>query len=352
MNSPGVPLNPELLAQLQSMQGGGAATGPSLPPGQPPPQADSSGMGGGQPTTQAPAGGAGGPDTTDPRAMIASNIQRVQSLNPEADAARQQMSGMSVPKMGPQIDKNAGFLHNLGQVLQMVAQATAPGAAIVNAAYRPGIQQYQGRQQQLAKQIGDVQGQQELAQRGATAAAEQAYHEDLIGERTRHNVETEDVQRQRVAAYQQGIENKLTTALKGLDIRGMLAGSTVALNAAKQKLAEVMPSILTERNALTARGQDMTSANSQARDNVLAQLGVDKAHPIAAMIDNWLGTTTEPAAPQTPGGAQPVRGDHPLPPRKPTAAAAPPRPANVPPNYVFKQNGPKGTGWYKPTGAQ
>jgi hypothetical protein len=33
------------------------------------------------------------------------------------------------------------------------------------------------------------------------------------------------------------------------------------------------------------------------------------------MIDNWLGTTTEPAAPQTPGGAQPVKGNQPLPPR-------------------------------------
>jgi hypothetical protein len=29
-------------------------------------------------------------------------------------------------------------------------------------------------------------------------------------------------------------------------------------------------------------------------------------------------------------------------------AAEPPRPANVPANYVFKADGPKGTGWYKP----
>lgn len=31
-----------------------------------------------------------------------------------------------------------------------------------------------------------------------------------------------------------------------------------------------------------------------------------------------------------------------------SADAPPPRPANVPANYVFKRNGPKGTGWYRP----
>lgn len=31
-----------------------------------------------------------------------------------------------------------------------------------------------------------------------------------------------------------------------------------------------------------------------------------------------------------------------------TAASAPPRPANVPGDYIFQENGPQGTGWYKP----
>src|ERR1700683_2964348 len=147
MSNTGVPLNPQLLAQLQQMQQGGAAPMQDASSAPPPAAAqsvqpdmnqagDAGGMTGGQPTTQAPAGGGQQPQV-DPRALIAQNIQRVQSLNPEADAARQQMATQQQPQWGPHITKGAGFLHNLGQVLQLAAEVTRPGPGVIQTADAP-----------------------------------------------------------------------------------------------------------------------------------------------------------------------------------------------------------------------
>jgi hypothetical protein len=335
MSNAGVPLNPQLLASLQQMQQGGAAPmagtapvagGPLNVPQATSVQPDMNAAGnvsdsgqdsGGGPTTQAPAGGQ--QPQVDPRALIAQNIQRVQSLNPEADTARGQMAGMQQPQWGPHITPGAGFLHNLGQVLQLAAEVTKPGQSIINAAYGPQRQQYAARQQQLGKQISDVQGQQQLAQQGATSASELAYHQDLIGERGRHDVATEGIQGQRVTGYLQSVQNRGTDMLNKYNL-----GKATLDERAQHNLA-------TEAQAQSNQAEaDFRSLHKDATAEEVAQIGAGVKQNIAneaaskdPSVKGWLFNALGLGTPQTPGGADPTyrpTTNSPKPGAKPAAA--------------------------------
>jgi hypothetical protein len=312
MSNSGVPLNPQLLAQLQQMQQGGAAPMQDASSAPPPAAAqsvqpdmnqagDAGGMAGGQPTTQSPAGGQQTPQV-DPRALIAQNIQRVQSLNPEADTARQQASTMQQPSWGPHITPGAGFLHNLGQVLTMAAEMTKPGQAVVQAAYRQPQAQYAARQAQLGKQISDVQSQQQLAQQGATSASELAYHQDLIGERARHDVQTEATGATRAQGYLQSVANR------GVDIVNKY-------NLGKGTLDEkTRHDFATEAQAQANQAEaDFRSLHRDATAEEVAQIGAGVKQNIAnaaaakdPSVKGWLFNMMSLGTPQTPGGADPT----------------------------------------------
>jgi hypothetical protein len=70
---------------------------------------------------------------------------------------QQQQGQLQPPKMGPGIDKGAGALHNIGQVLLMMANMTGPGQALNQAIYGPGKQQYAAKSGALAQRIGEIQ---------------------------------------------------------------------------------------------------------------------------------------------------------------------------------------------------
>jgi hypothetical protein len=62
-----------------------------------------------------------------------------------------------LPKMGPEIDRSKGFLHNLGQALMMGAEAFGPGRSIVQGAYQPGIESWTAKRADLLQQLKDLQ---------------------------------------------------------------------------------------------------------------------------------------------------------------------------------------------------
>jgi hypothetical protein len=64
-----------------------------------------------------------------------------------------------------------------------------------------------------------------------------------------------------------------------------------------------------------------------------------------------VATLTRPSFVSPPGEETPAPAAAAAPQQPKPATPTPPRPANVPANYEFNQNGPKGPGWYKPAQA-
>lgn len=86
-----------------------------------------------------------------------------------------QKASMPVPKMGPQIEHGAGFLHNLGQALLMAAGATGPGRSLQSAIYGPNVRGYEAGQSQLAQQIAETQARQKGEEVPITAEAQSTW---------------------------------------------------------------------------------------------------------------------------------------------------------------------------------
>lgn len=251
---------------------------------------------------------------------VYSKLQNVQQEQQKLGVPQEQ--GGYMPKMGFQPSyKPHSFLHNLGQALLSVAASTTPGRAVQQTIYGPGISRYEALRDTLEKQRETLEQEAGIpkAQLGAEsglaqAGALSAYRGGELGVKQ----QLADVAKQKADSYQQSVQNHLNIALKNLDIKGILAGSTVALNNAKIVLNNVMSQVLPERLDVERYGIDVNSTTRQAIMNAETQLGMQKEHPLLNLFDSTFGTSLTPAAPQAPGGAQPVGGATPLPPRTAT----------------------------------
>jgi hypothetical protein len=252
-----------------------------------------------------------------------------------------------IPKMGyqPEFQPITGqgpggdiknLLGDVGKALLLGLSATGPGRAVQGAVYGPRVRQYEAGQQQKAQRIAGMKGQAEAygqtgesASRAISGLGEASWRQGMLGvqqDRTR-------IQQQKADAYVQSVQNRLQVALKGLDLNALRTGSQLELNKARTALTQAMPELMQQRNEISQYGIDVGNETRQAVANVTSQLGIDRTHPVAQMLDSLLGTNLVPAAPQTPGGQQPVSGQSPLPKRS-TAG----------------KNVPKGTVVYDPQG--
>jgi hypothetical protein len=241
--------------------------------------------------------------------------------------AAQQMGPMTqptaIPKMGYQpnfqpMDSAGHVLGDIGKALLLGLSATGPGRAVEGAVYGPRVRQYEAGQQQKAQQIEALKSQAgaygqtgESASRAIGGLGEASYRQGMLGLGAQRN----QINQERVDAYRQGVENRLQTAMKGLDLKALATGSQLELNKARTMLTQALPDIMRQRNEVQQYGIDVGSETRQAVANVANQLGMDKTHPVLQMLDEMLGTSMSPAAPQAPGGAQPVAGKAPLPQR-------------------------------------
>jgi hypothetical protein len=128
-----------------------------------------------------------------------------------------QMQNLPIPKMGPQIQPGAGFLHNLEQGLLIAANMTRPGQAVNAAIYGPGVRQYRAQRGSLADQLQalreqeaipttELQSLQGLAQAGGNAA----YRASMAGSRQ----ETADAAMSRANTAALNATNKHSEALE------------------------------------------------------------------------------------------------------------------------------------------
>ena len=266
---------------------------------------------------------------------IASIVQQVSNLPAYQGPASQlanigqqeqgitnQMAQMPQPKYGPSIQHGAGFLHNLGQALLMAGGMTGLGRGLEQGIYGPGIASYNTKQHNLANQLASLRGQEEVPTeelRGVTGLANAGglagYRSGMIDVKNRQA----DTAQQKADAYTQSVNNRLQIATRGLDLNALRTGSQVELNKLRGNLLAVMPQIEQERVANQQEGIELGNATRQAISNLESQLGIDKSHPVAQMIDSLFGTSVTPSAPQSPAGAQPVQGQNPPPKRTPSA---------------------------------
>lgn len=238
--------------------------------------------------------------------------------------------GGLMPKMGwldtqgqPQ---QPGFLNTLKRALIALAASTRPGQAIEGAVYGPGINRYEAlkdtlaqRRQTLEQEAGIPKSQLAAESGLAGAVATGAYK----GGQLENAAERNRIAQEKADTYRQSVQNHLQLGMKGLDIRAILAGSTVELNKAKVMLDNVLAQVLPQRVEVEQYGIDTNAAVRQAIMNAEVQMGMQKEHPLLNLFDSTFGTSLTPGAPQTPGGAQPVKGETPLPPRTPAKPNTP-----------------------------
>lgn len=274
------------------------------------------------------------------RQIFGAESAKTGALGGQAESLIQQQAQTPIPKMGwldtqgkPQ---QGGFLHNLGRTLMTLGAATVPGRAIQAAQYGPGIERYEAETGARAKQIEELRGQEEQHEKLATAGAGMvskpitAAGSALRGEAAVSKADT----------YAQQVQNQLTVALKGLDLKALATGSQVALNAARQKLLTIKAQLEPQRVAIAQEGVELGAATKQAISNAMIQLGVQKDHPLASLVDSVFGTDFTPAAPQTDTGKTGAGAT--VPPKKP--GTTPARPKGVPADAKYD---PKTQTWYR-----
>lgn len=232
-------------------------------------------------------------------------------------------------------DFHGSFLHNLGQALLTVGAASGPGQAVQNVAYSGPRQEYEAR----AERISGLQKQLEPEEKLGAAAAGMSSRAIMGGAR----VESAQAAQTRADAEAQKVANQYQIDLE----RNAQGWDKLTLQQQQLQAKEwYQKAYIDAFNARTAAGMAQTEARVAAQRDIAAvvsQSAVVKEHP-------WLtqlipGLMEAPA----PGAAAPIAPPKPNQPAKPKAdAAAPARPSNVPPDYVYKKNGPKGTGWYRP----
>lgn len=226
----------------------------------------------------------------------------------EGDIARQQSELAANPpqtRWHPQYEPITGVgsaLKDVGKGLLQGLSFTGPGQSVQHSIYNPGVQDWLHRRQALADQLSTLKGQEaipaeqqrSMAQLGGLASLNQY-----------RGLEAEDRQR-RTAAYTQNVQNRYQQAMRGLDLRAALQGDQKALMEARTRLASIQADIAPEKLQLEQYGIDTNNATRQAVANVLASSGIGKEYATSNFIDNLLGTSLTPVAPQTPGGPTPT----------------------------------------------
>ena len=252
------------------------------------------------------------------QSTFADELARMHALASQVADLQQQKAAMPQPKRGLQDEAwmkmqpvtrqgVGGDLGNLGKdvgrAILMGLGSTRQGENLQASAYGPGVARYGTQQKNLAERIAELQGQQKTEAETLPSAAGLQYHPfTAAGSMMRGQAELE-----RAKSYGQSVQNHLNIALQGLDIKKVVAGSEVELNKAKAALDRAMPGILQERNALISQGIDVGSATKEAVMNTEAQLGIDKTHPFAVLLDSYFGTELAPKAATLPTAEQPAR---------------------------------------------
>lgn len=245
---------------------------------------------------------------------------------------------MQLPKMGYQpkfqpMDSAGHALGDIGKGLLLALASTGPGRAIQGGIYGPGIRQYEAKYGALGERIKELQSQQQIEEQPMGSAASIAvkpfsgYGSYMRGEASLMNAQTQRVAEQHKNAIQ----------MRANEIRQQLGSGKLTQEQAR---TEMMKYLGDEHNAMM---RDVAAVTTDRATQVEQMRAAEEDFKTES--DHWLQNLfgQAPEKPVTPAAGTPKSA------AKASSTAAPQRPSNVPSNYVFKENGPKGRGWYRPT---
>jgi hypothetical protein len=223
-------------------------------------------------------------------------------------------AGEPLPKMAPHIEKGAGFLHNLGQALQMISMATGPGRAVFGPqgpVYGPNIEKYRATQAGLMGQRQAAESSAEGAEKEVTALAGPAGRAIYGGSQI---IGKEVTATQRAQAVMTQHQDKLAqiAAMKDINARN---------NAAKLEVTQMHDDMMREITGM----KDVTEiekANIMAgAAQTILNTKIAEDPSIVGYVKQLFGV----GGMQAPGGAAPVRENAPAPKRSaaPVAGAVP-----------------------------
>lgn len=248
------------------------------------------------------------PEISQPRTAMEQQRSRLSDLESK-------YAGLTPPPTGP------------SNLALRILSATAPGEAISNAVYGPGIRQYGMEKKNLADRIAAIKGQTDISKDELTSGTGLANTAGMAGYRTGQlqlGAERNQIAQQKADTFKQSVQNHLQVALRGLDLNALRTGSQIEMNKSRIALNSVLQQVLPQRVEVEQYGIDTNAYVRQAVADLEAQAGLEKTHPFLNMLDQTLGTSLMPSAPQTPSGAQPERGSKPLPQK--TAPKSPSQP--------------------------
>jgi hypothetical protein len=337
-----------MLSQLASLfpqqaaQGGGMP--PAMPAGPQAPQMPPTGQyaGAGMGPTNAPLSPTSGMPGAGPMQDYANLAaqQQAQLLGSapaqEAAAARgsaQQFAGQAadvqLPQMAPHIQKGAGFLHNLGQALQLISMATGPGQAVFGPqgpVYGPKVAQYRATQAGLM-------GKKQAAESAAEGAEKEVGSIAGVTGRTilgGSHVETEKLStEQRAAAVATQFEGRMAQLKTMKDIATQKTGM-------QKIVADIKASVQAQVAAMgNATKEDVAHILTNSAQTIFNSKSAQELGP--ALINYGKGLLGLGNV-EAPGGESPVTGSAPLASRggKPSGTT---KPGNKPGN---KAGAPKG----------
>lgn len=232
-----------------------------------------------------------------------------------------------LPQLGPRIQKGGGFLHNLGQALQMISMATPAGRNVFGPSgpvYGPGVAQYRATQAGLMKEQQTAEKGAEEAGKGVQALAGVTGRTIYGGAQVQKGQIQADVMGKRIVQQHQ-------------DNLARIAAMT-DMNAKRVAMQKEVADIRSDAEVEAARiggttREDVAGILANSAQTI-KNLGFAEDPSIWGDIKrNLLGIT----AVEAPGGQSPVEGNAPAPKR----GTAPPAKGNVV---------PRGTTVYDPQG--
>lgn len=224
------------------------------------------------------------------------------ALGSQVEGLVQAQGQQPLPPTGPHIQRGGGFLHNLGQALQMISMITKPGQAVFGPGgpvYGPGIRTYEAEHATRAQQIQELTGQEKEHEALATAGAGMVSKPiTALGteERGRGVLQGAQAKAQEVRNnFDMGMQ-RIEQGAQGLKLKG------AALEALKQYHQAYLQSF----DRRTQANEDVAMAMVGAKQDAAAASNIDKfqeVHPLLSI----LGIGPEPVAPAgaktTPGSA-------------------------------------------------
>lgn len=201
-------------------------------------------------------------------------------------------ANMPIPKMGPQIDRSAGILHNLGQALLMLANTTAVGRDVNRSIYGPGIAKYQAGKQANAAQLAALKDEEAIPTEELHGLTQLA----MAGGNAAYRAGSLDVQNRKVDVSQQNADTRAqqVTNQHMASLERISQGwDRLDLGQRQLKAKEWFDQgVLGAMHERVAAGQDENSARIQAQEDMKSATAQNTTS-VGRMVSNWLGLTPE-----------------------------------------------------------